>query len=69
MPLSKELLSVLIAHKGDNIETIAGILNKYDRKQSLYNRLNGEDILNAYKLTGVCSTPDNTVVGYYKWGK
>lgn len=76
MALSSELVHRLIAHRGNNIEVITHILNEYNRKQIPYNQLNGEDILNAYKLTGIYCNPINIIhgkvhddkIGLYRFG-
>ena len=66
MTLSNELVQTLIAHKGDNMEVITRILNEYNSKQAPYDRLNGEDILKAYKLTGLYRTPTETIWDTYR---
>ena len=62
MALSNELVHTLIAHRGEDMETITHILNEYNSNQTLYNRLNGEDTLNAYKLAGIYHNPDCYIV-------
>lgn len=65
MALSNALVHTLIAHRGDNMEAITRILNEYNSKQAPYDRLNGEDILKAYKLTGLYRTPTETICDTY----
>lgn len=69
MALSNELVHTLIAHKGDNMEVITHILNEYNSNQTLYNRLSGEDILNGYKLAGICHNPDCYIVSVTAYNK
>lgn len=66
MTLSNELVQTLIAHRGDNREAITHILNEYNSKQAPYDRLNGEDILKAYKLTGLYRNPTETIWDTYR---
>lgn len=47
------------------MEEVTRILNEYNSNQTLYNRLNGEDILKAYKLTGLYRTPTETIYDTY----
>ena len=66
MALSNELVRTLIAHRGDTMEAITRILNEYNSNQTPYNRLNGEDLLTAYKLTGLYRTPTETIYDKYR---
>ena len=65
MALSNELVRTLISHRGDTMEEITRILNEYNNNQTPYNRLNGEDILTAYKLTGLYRTPTEIICDTY----
>lgn len=62
MALTNTLVALLREHRG-NSKDIIRILNQYNAKQDAYNRLTGEDILNAYKIGGLYISPINLVRG------
>lgn len=49
MALTNTLVALLREHRGNSKD----IIRKYNAKQDAYNRLTGEDILNAYKIGGL----------------
>lgn len=76
MALTQALINTLKAHKGDTMAVITSILNEYNSNQKPYNRLHGEDLLNAYKITGKYRTPTEIIhdniyddkIGRYRFG-
>lgn len=52
MALTNELISTL-RNTRNNINLVNTILNDYNQKQDTFNKLTGEDLVNAYKIAGV----------------
>lgn len=52
MSLTKELINVLRANNG-NIKSVNKILNDYNATRNSFDKLTGEDLINAYKIAGV----------------
>ena len=53
MSLTKELINVLRTNNGNNIKYINKILNDYNATRNSFDKLTGEDLINAYKIAGV----------------
>ena len=53
MSLTKELINVLRTNNGNNITSINKILNDYNATRNSFDKLTGEDLINAYKIAVV----------------
>lgn len=62
MALTNQLINEIKAHAHDQ-QAIIGILNRYNTEQKPYNRLHGEDILNAYRIGGIYVKPSHIIGG------